>query len=46
MINTNAPDPLWEFCIVTKYEIVSRMSGGVPRTDLEVSTGESVDISE
>ena len=46
MINTNTPSPLWDFCVFTESEIISRMSRGGKRPDLEVLTGDSVDISE
>ena len=34
MIKTNAPAPLWEFCIFTESEIISRISRGGKRTGL------------
>ena len=46
MIKTNAPDPLCDFCIVTDYEIMSRMSRVVKSPGLEVLTSDSVEISE
>ena len=46
MIKTNAPAPLWEFCIVTESYIVSMMSIGGRRPVLEVLTSDSVDISK
>ena len=46
MIRNSVPAPLWDFCIVTESEIMSRMSRGGRRPGLEVITGDSVDISE
>ena len=46
MINTNAPDPLWDLYIFTESEIMYSISIGVWRPDLEVFTSESVYISD
>mmetsp|Transcript_15996 Transcript_15996/g.23839 ORF Transcript_15996/g.23839 Transcript_15996/m.23839 type:complete len:1130 (+) Transcript_15996:7540-10929(+) len=46
MVKTNAPASLWDFCIVTESEIMSRMSRGGRRPGLEILTGDSIDISE
>ena len=46
MINTNAPDPLWDLYIFTESEIMSRMSRVGKSPGLEVLTGDSVEISE
>ena len=46
MIQINAPDLLWGFCIVTQSEIMYRVSIGGHLTDFEVLNGDSVDIRE
>ena len=46
MIQINAPDLLWEFCILTDSEIMYRVSIGGNLTDFEVLNGDSVDIRE
>ena len=46
MIMTNVSDWLWEFCIVTDSDIMSRMSRVGQRPVLELLTSNSVEISE
>ena len=46
MIKTKSPALLWDFCIVTESEIMSKMSIGERSKGLEVLNGDSVDTSE
>ena len=46
MIKTNVPDLLWDFCITTESDIMSRMYIGKYIPGLELLTSDSVDIIE